>query len=383
MNTLAIFLLSLVSLLSCNPDAATNTSGDSSTNQPVNDNPRKDSTEVEARTLHTGLTNPWGMAWLPDGRLLVTERRGEILIFKDDKYTGQKISGVPEVYSRGQGGLMDVQLHPNYKDNGWIYLSYSKPLSGGASTAVMRAKLQGNDLVEKKDVFIAGPVLSASIHFGSRISFDNDGYMYVVAGERGTNKKVQDLSNDHGKIHRLFDDGRVPTDNPFVNQVNAQPSIWTYGHRNPQGMAYDKENDRLWAVEHGPRGGDELNLIEKGKNYGWPLVTYGVAYNGTKISDKTEMEGVQNPVKYWVPSPAPCGMALVTSDKYPGWKGNLLIANLAFRFLNRITLNGTAFAREEKLLEDIARIRHVAQSPDGYIYVVTEGPGKLIKLMPK
>ena len=382
MNTLLVLLFSLLSLSACNPDSAKNTDNESA-NQTVDENQAAtENIPVTVNTLYTELTNPWGMVWLPDGRLLVTERKGEILVFKDDKYTGQKISGVPNVYARGQGGLMDIQLHPKYNENGWIYLAYSKPLSGGAATAVMRAKLNGNALVEKQDIFVAGPALSAGIHFGSRIAFDNDGYMYVVAGERGTNKKVQDLSNDHGKIHRLFDDGRVPPDNPFVNQENAQGSIWTYGHRNPQGMAYDKENNRLWAVEHGPRGGDELNLIEKGKNYGWPLVTYGIDYSGTKISDKTEMEGVQKPVKYWVPSPAPCGLAIVTSDKYPGWKGDLLIANLAFRFLNHVNLNGTTFESEEKLLDGVARIRHVAESPEGYIYVVTEAPGKLLKLMP-
>lgn len=373
-------LISLLSLFSCNQKSVNNTVSKNSVNETT---VKADSLRIKVNTLYSNLTNPWGMTWLPDGRLLVTERRGDILIFKDDMYTGQKVSGVPQVYSREQGGLMDIQLHPKYQDNGWIYLAYSKPLSGGASTAIMRAKLEGNQLVEKRDIFVAAPVLSSGIHFGSRIVFDNDGYLYLVAGERGTNRKVQDLSNDHGKIHRLFDDGRVPQDNPFVKQAGAKPSIWSYGHRNPQGMVYDKEKNRLWAVEHGPRGGDELNLIEKGKNYGWPLVTYGIGYDGSKISDKTEMEGIQKPVKYWVPSPAPCGMALVTSDKYPEWKGDLLIANLAFRFLNRIKLNGTRYAGEEKLLNNVARIRHVAQSPDGYIYVVTEAPGRLLKLMPE
>ncbi len=340
-------------------------------------------TSIKVSTLYSDFSNPWGMTWLPDGRLLVTERAGEILIFKDDKYTGQKITGLPEIHAEGQGGLMDIQLHPKYKENGWVYISYSKPLSGGSTTAIMRAKLKGNQLVEQKDIFTASPVLKADIHYGSRIAFDNEGYLFVTVGERGTNEKVQDLSNDHGKVHRLFDDGRFPQDNPFVNQANAKASIWSYGHRNPQGMVYDKTNNRLWVVEHGPKGGDELNLIEKGKNYGWPLVTYGINYNGKSISDKTEMEGVQNPVKYWVPSPAPCGMTIVTSDKYPDWKGDLLIANLSFRFLKRVELDGAAYAGEEKLIENLGRMRHVAQSPDGYIYVISEGPGKLLKLIPQ
>lgn len=382
MNIFSIILISILSILSCNPNA-TNKTGQDTVIATSDGGPSKNhkATSVKAITLYSELTNPWGMVWLPDGRLLVTERSGEILVFKDDKYTGQKLGGVPAVHANGQGGLMDIQLHPKYKENGWIYLAYSKPLSGGSSTAIMRAKLNGNQLVEKKDIFVGDPALSANHHYGSRIAFDNAGYLYFVAGERGTNKKVQDLSNDHGKIHRIYDDGRIPEDNPFVKQAGAKASIWTYGHRNPQGMVYDTENNRLWTVEHGPKGGDELNLIEKGKNYGWPLVTYGINYNGKPISDKTEMDGVQKPVKYWVPSPAPCGMALVTSDKYPGWKGNLLVANLAFKYLGRIELNGTKFIAEEKLLKDVARVRHIAQSPEGYIYVVTEGPGKLLKLM--
>ena len=377
MNTLFIFLISFASIFSCKQNSSPEKAGD-----PVNSTPIKKTT-IKPVTLYEGFSNPWGMVWLPDGRLLVTEKSGKILIFKDDKYTNQEISGVPTVNSNGQGGLLDIQLHPKYAENGWIYFAYSKPMTGGSATAIMRAKLDGNQLVQKQDVFVAGPTLSAGHHFGSRIAFDNDGYLYIVAGERGTNEKVQSLSNDLGKIHRVFDDGRVPTDNPFVNEPNAKASIWSYGHRNPQGMVFDKEKNRLWAVEHGPKGGDELNLIDKGKNYGWPIVTYGTGYDGSTISDKTEMEGVQNPVKYWVPSPAPCGMLLVTSDKYPGWKGNLLIANLSFRFLNRIELNETKFASEEKLLENFARMRHVAQSPDGFIYIITEGPGKLVKLMPE
>ncbi|WP_207422616.1 PQQ-dependent sugar dehydrogenase [Desertivirga brevis] len=378
-NQLVLLLLAAF-MLACKQGSSTSepageivVEGDSAQTTPV---------KVKLQTLHENFSNPWGMAWLPDGRLLVTERSGEILIFKDDKYTGQKLSGVPNVYAMGQGGLLDIQTHPKYNENGWIYLAYAKPVGGGGATAVMRAKLRGNELVDKQEIFVASPANSAGIHFGSRLAFDNEGYLYIVAGERGINEKVQELSNDLGKIHRVFDDGRVPQDNPFVGTANARSTIWSYGHRNPQGMVYDKENNRLWAVEHGPKGGDELNLVEKGKNYGWSVVTYGIGYDGRPISDKTEMEGVQEPVKYWVPSPAPCGMALVTSDKYPGWKGNLLIANLAFKYVGRIELNGTSFVSEEKLMENVARVRHVAQSPDGFIYVITEGPGKLIKLVP-
>ncbi|RDC62288.1 PQQ-dependent sugar dehydrogenase [Adhaeribacter pallidiroseus] len=332
--------------------------------------------------LHEGFTNPWGMAWLPDGRLLVTERAGDILVFKNNKFTGEKLSGVPKVFAEGQGGLLDIKLHPDYATNKWIYISYAKPVEGGATTAIMRFKLQGNQLVEKKDIFEAQPYLKADFHFGSRIVFDKDKFLYFSSGERGTQPKVQELNNDHGKIHRIYDDGRVPQDNPFVNQKDARPTIWTYGHRNPQGMVYDATTNRIWAVEHGPKGGDELNLIQKGKNYGWPKTSYGINYDGTILTEFKEMAGVTNPVRYWVPSIGPCGMAQVTSDRYPEWKGNLLVGALAFRHIARVQLNDAQYVTEEKLVQDIGRVRCVAESPDGYIYAITEGPGLLIRLTP-
>ena len=336
---------------------------------------------VTALKLYDSLKNPWGMAWLPDGRLLVTERAGEILVFKNDKYTGEKLSGLPEVFNKGQGGLLDIQLHPDYKTNGWIYISYAKPTGGSnATTAVTRFKLNGNQVVDKEDIFTAKPYIPADFHFGSRLIFDNDGFLFVSVGERGTQPKVQELDNDHGKIHRIYDDGRVPTDNPFAGKGNA--SIWTYGHRNPQGMVYDAANNRIWEVEHGPKGGDELNLIEPGKNYGWPKTSYGINYDGTVLTPNKELEGVTNPVRYWVPSIAPCGLSIVTSDKYPEWKGNLMVTALSFKHIARVQLNGAQYKTEEKLLQDMGRFRHVAQSPDGFVYAVSEGPGQLVKLVP-
>ncbi len=332
--------------------------------------------------LYNDFSNPWGIVWLPDGRMLVTERAGEILVFKDDKFTGEKLEGVPQVFAEGQGGLLDIKLHPNYAQNKWIYISYSKPVTGGATTAIMRFKLDGNKMVEKKDIFLAKPYLPANFHFGSRIVFDKNNFLYFSSGERGTQPKVQQLDNDHGKIHRIYDDGRIPADNPFAKQAGAKASIWTYGHRNPQGMVYDKANDRIWAVEHGPKGGDELNLIQKGKNYGWPKTSYGINYDGTILTEHKTMEGVEDPVRYWVPSIGPCGMTIVTSDRYPEWKGNLLVGALAFRHLARVQLDGTKYKTEEKLLQDIGRVRCVAESPDGYIYAITEGPGLLVKLVP-
>ncbi|HEY0895056.1 MAG TPA: PQQ-dependent sugar dehydrogenase, partial [Sphingobacteriaceae bacterium] len=228
----------------------------------------------------------------------------------------------------------------------------------------------------------ATPFSASGAHFGCRMVFDNQGYLYFSIGERGTKPNAQTLANDLGKIHRIYDDGRIPKDNPFAGREGARASIWSFGHRNPQGMAYDAANDRIWAHEHGPKGGDELNLIEKGKNYGWPVTTYGIDYNGDIISKLKEKEGIMKPVHYWVPSIGPCGMALVTSDRYRGWKGSLLIGALALTHVSQVTLRGTAFAGEKKLLDGIGRVRHVAQSPDGYIYVLTEGRGMLLKLIP-
>ncbi|HEY0770589.1 MAG TPA: PQQ-dependent sugar dehydrogenase [Sphingobacteriaceae bacterium] len=333
-------------------------------------------------TLYKGFKNPWGMTWLPDGRMLVTERAGEILIFNKDKFTGQKLEGVPTVYKQGQGGLFDIQLHPKYKENGWIYIAYAKPGPEGGSTAIMRFKLKGNALTDQQEIFRTTPLTKSGAHFGGRIIFDKKGYLYFSSGERGTKPNSQDLGNDLGKIHRIYDDGRIPQDNPFVGKAGARPSIWSYGHRNPQGMVYDSKNDIIWAHEHGAKGGDELNLIEKGANYGWPLTTYGVNYDGSVISEFKEKEGITKPVHYWVPSIAPCGMVLVTSDRYKGWKGNLLIGALAKTHVARIQLKGKEFAGEEKLLENVGRVRCVAQSPDGYIYVLTEGSGLMLKLEP-
>lgn len=336
------------------------------------------------QTLYDGLKNPWGMAWLPDGRLLVTERAGEILIFKNDKFTGEKVTGLPAVWNNGQGGLLDIQLHPNYAQTKWIYISYSKLIKDGeATTAIARFKLNGNQVTDLADIFTAKPYISANYHFGSRIVFDKNGYLFFSVGERGTQPKVQELDNDHGKIHRIFDDGRVPQDNPFVGQSGANASIWTLGHRNPQGMVYDAATDRIWAAEHGPKGGDELNLIEKGKNYGWPKTCYGINYDGTILTPNKELPGIENPKTYWVPSIGPCGITIVKSDKYPAWKNNILVGALAFKHVARVQLDGTKYVAEEKLFQDIGRVRHVKESPDGFLYVITEGPGLLVKVVPK
>lgn len=333
-------------------------------------------------TLYTGLENPWGMTWLPDGRLLVTERAGEILVFEKDAYTGEKLVGFPETYQNGQSGLLDIQLHPDHVNNGWIYVTYAKPAAGGGSTTLIRFKLNGNQITDIEELYQTTPVTSSRTHFGSRIIFDNDGYLYFSTGERGTKENAQDLTNDMGKVHRLYDDGRIPKDNPFVDQPNAKHSIWSYGHRNIQGMVYDAANNVIYATEHGPRGGDELNIVEKANNYGWPVITYGINYDGSIISDLTETDGMEQPVHYWVPSIATCGLLFYTGDKYTGWENSLFVGALAGTHVARVEVIGGRYAHEEKLLNGIGRVRQVAQSPDGHIYVLTEGPGQLVKLIP-
>ena len=332
-------------------------------------------------TLATGLENPWGIEVLPDGRILVTERAGKILIISDGKLTGETIT-VPNVFVHGQGGLMDITVHPDYEKNGWIYLSYSKVGNDGGGTTIARAKLDGNKLTSMEELFSAQPFTDAGAHFGCRIVFDGKGYMFFSSGERGRKENSQNLGNHLGKILRLHDDGRVPTDNPFVQNKNAKPEIWSYGHRNPQGVVYDRESNTLWAVEHGPKGGDELNKVERGKNYGWPVITYGIDYNGTPISDIQQKEGMEQPVRYWVPSIAPCGMAQVKGDKFPNWKDNFLVGALAHTHVARVEVKDGKFVKEEKLLEKIGRVRAVEQGPDGLIYVATEGPGMIVRISP-
>ena len=326
---------------------------------------------------------PWGMAFLPDGSMLITEKSGDLLHFKNGKK--DTISNTPEVYTRGQGGLLDIKLHPDYKNNGWIYLSYSSSDGDekGGHTAIIRAKLIDNALTDSELLYKASPNTTKGQHFGSRIEFDNQGYLYFSIGERGArDENPQDISRDGGKIYRLYDDGRIPEDNPFVGTDKAKTAIYSYGHRNPQGMAKHPDTGEIWVNEHGPQGGDEINIIEKGANYGWPLVTYGINYSGTPITDITEMEGTEQPIHYWVPSIAPSGMAFITSDKYADWKGSLLVGSLKFQYLELLKMDGNKVIKREKILADKGRVRNVKQGPDGLIYVAVEGKG-IYKLVPK
>ncbi len=326
------------------------------------------------------LINPWGFTFLPDGSMLINEKDGRLIHFKDNKKV--EILNPPEIYLRGQGGLLDIELHPEYKTNGWIYFSYasSKGEGDGGNTAIMRAKIKDNSLTEKEVLYKATPNTTKGQHFGSRIVF-KEGYLFFTIGERGNRDlNPQDLTRDGGKIYRLHDDGRIPKDNPFVNTKNAKTAIWSYGHRNPQGMKINPFTNAIWTHEHGPRGGDEINIVKKAANFGWPVVTFGINYSGTSITDKTDKEGMEQPVHYWDPSIAPSGMAFISSDKYGDWKGSVLVGSLKFQYLDLCTLKDEKVVKEARLLDGLGRVRSVEQGPDGYIYVGIENLG-IIKLI--
>ena len=343
--------------------------------------PKKESFTVEM--VAEGIMNPCGMVFLPDGSMLVSDKEGALIQIKKGIKT--QILNVPKVYVRGQGGLLDLELHPKYKENGWLYISYASEEGEekGGHTAIMRAKLKGNTLVESELLYKAGPNTTKGQHFGSRLEFDNKGYLYFTIGERGERDiNPQDIKRDGGKIYRIFDDGRIPSDNPFVGVSGAKSAIYTYGNRNPQGLVFHPIRKEMWEHEHGPKGGDELNIVKKGANYGWPLITYGINYSGTPITDKTDLPNMEQPIHYWVPSIAPSGMAFINSNKYPEWNGNLLVGSLSFQYLERLVLKGTKVVYREKLLADLGRVRNVRQAPDGYIYVAIEGKG-IVKLVPK
>jgi glucose/arabinose dehydrogenase len=335
-----------------------------------------------------GLQNPWGLAFLPDGRMLVTERPGRMRIVERDGTLGAPLGGLPAVVAGGQGGLLDVVLDPKFADNALVYWSYSEPAPDGGSgnsTAVARGRLEGGRLADVQVIFRQQPKVASSLHFGSRLAFAPDGRLFVGLGDRFSRKDdAQTLDTHHGKVVRIEADGKVPPDNPFVGRAGALPEIWSYGHRNIQGAAIDPATGTLWIHEHGPQGGDELNRIERGANYGWPVITYGRNYGtGTKIGEGTERADVVPPVRHWVPvSIAPSGMVFVTSDRYPGWKGNILLGALRGQELVRLQFDGNRVVGEERLLTNLnARVRDVRQGPDGWIYVLTDSAdGQILRL---
>lgn len=337
-------------------------------------------------TVISGLSVPWGLVFLPGGDLLISERAGTLHRFSKGKLSSP-IEGLPPIMAVGQGGLLDLCLHPEFEKNGWIYIAYSALNTNSrktiGNTAIMRARLQGNKLVDQQVIYKGTPDTDRGHHFGCKIAFDNKGHIFFGNGERGQHFDFpQKLGNSNGKIHRLNDDGSIPADNPFVNTPGAIPSIYSYGHRNPQGTCFHPITGELWVSEHGPRGGDELNLIKPGLNYGWPVICYGINYDGTILTPLTEKEGMEQPVFYWTPSIAPCGMTFVTGDRYKNWRNNLLVGSLSFKYLERMVISGHSVMHREKLLEGIGRVRNVVMSPEGLIYVAIESPGKIVRLVP-
>lgn len=332
-----------------------------------------------------GLEHPWSLAFLPDGRMLVTERPGRLRIVQDGRLLSEPVAGLPPIVAQGQGGLLDVALHPRFADNNLVYLAYAGPGVGGMGTEVARGKLVGNRLEQVEVLFVQQPKSGARQHFGCRLVFDREGYLFITLGDRGEMDRAQKPDDHAGSVIRLHDDGRVPADNPYVGRKGWKPEKYDLGHRNQQGAALHPQTGELWTHEHGPQGGDEINIIHPGVNYGWPVITYGVNYIiGTKIGEGTRKPGMAQPLHYWVPSIAPSGMAFYTGDKFPRWRGDLFVGALRDQMLVRLRLDGEKVVHEERMLKNaLGRIRDVRQGPDGYLYLLTdEDPGGLFRLEP-
>jgi aldose sugar dehydrogenase len=352
--------------------------------------------------VEEGLKNPWAIAFLPDGRRLVTEKSGRLrIISAEGKLDPKAVEGIPSVIEHGQGGLMEVAIHPDFSKNGWVYLGFSdgtreKNDKGKdnvqCTTSVVRGRIKDHQWTDQEWIYRPDPKFrsGSGVHFGTRFVFDK-GYIYFVIGERGGNYEAQRLSRPNGKIHRLHDDGRVPKDNPYVKTKDAIPSVWSYGHRNPQGLALDVRDGAIYDTEHGPRGGDELNLVEPGINYGWPVVTLGMDYggmpfgydlDGKRVASVTAKEGIRQPIAHWVPSIAVCGLDFYTGDKFPEWKNDLLVGALAQQEVRRLRIVDKKVVSQEIILKNIGRVRDVAAGPDGFIYVLLNGPDRVVRLVP-
>ncbi len=343
------------------------------------------SDRVQFTTIASGLEHPWSLAFLPDGRMLVTERPGRLRYVTMKGEVSEPIAGVPAVHAVEQGGLLDVVLDPDFSANSTIYLSYAEPGDGDVNgTAVARAKLDGARLTGLQVIFRQSPKVKSNYHFGSRLVFARDGNLFVTLGERYSERdSAQDLGTHLGKIVRITKDGKVPADNPFVGRAGALPEIWSLGHRNVQGATLDPTTGRLWAVEHGPRGGDEINLPEAGRNYGWPVITYGREYSGPAIGEGTAKAGMEQPLYYWVPSIATSGMTFYTSDVYPVWKGSLFVGALAAKLVARLVIGADGKVKAEERFPVGERVRDIRQGPDGALYLVTdEDAGRLLRLTP-
>lgn len=336
-------------------------------------------------TVVDGLSDAWALAFLPDGRVLITEKGGSLRIVENGQLSPQVIGGTPTVFNRNQGGLLDVALHPDFINNQLVYLAYSYSQAGTSNTAIGRGRLEGYMLHDFEEIFRGHPNTSRPFHFGSRIVFDADGFLYFAIGDRGVMENAQLVTNHAGKSMRIHDDGRAPRDNPFVNVDGGMPEIFTLGNRNIQGMVVHPVTGEVWSHEHGARGGDEINILRRGRNYGWPVITHGVDYDGSPISQDTAAVGMEQPLHHWTPSIAPSGMAIVhNSARYPGWNGNVFSGALAGRHLNRIVvdLENERAVHQERLVPGLARIRDVRFAPDGFLYIIDESNGRVLRLVP-
>lgn len=334
-------------------------------------------------TIVDGIDIPWGLDFISENDLLVTEKSGILYRVVDGQKT--PVTGIPEIYIRGQGGLLDIALHPDFNSNSIIYMTLSSSIEGdekGGNTALYSAQLKGNKLENAQLLYKATPNTKKGQHWGSRIVFDQDGHLFFSIGDRG-NRDVnpQDITRDGGKIYRLNLDGSIPKDNPFVDTNNAKKAIYSYGHRNPQGMVMNPKTGEVWEHEHGPQGGDEINIIKSGVNFGWPTITYGINYSGTQITDKTALPDMAQPFYYWVPSIAPSGMAFSSSGVYKDWEGDLFVGSLKFEYLERLIIKQNKVIQREKVLDKIGRVREVVESPEGYLYLGVEGKG-VLKIVP-
>jgi glucose/arabinose dehydrogenase len=341
---------------------------------------------VRLVTVAEGLEHPWGIAFLPDGRALVTERPGRLRIVAKDGKVSEPLAGVPAVQAVNQGGLLDVAIDPDFASNRLVYLSYTEPRDGGNGTAVARGRLTEDRLADVEVIFRQQPTVKGGHHFGSRLVFARDGRLFVTLGDRFSERaRAQTLDSHLGKVVRIERDGKVPADNPFANRAGALPEIWSYGHRNVQGAALHPSTGELWTHEHGPRGGDEFNRTLAGRNFGWPTVSYGVEYSGGKISDSPTAPGIEPPVHHWVPSIATSGLVFYTGDRFPKWRGSAFVGGLASKQVARLEMDGDRVVSEERLLEGAVnqRVRDVEQGPDGFIYLLTdEAKGRLLRIEP-
>jgi aldose sugar dehydrogenase len=340
-------------------------------------------------TIAENINTPWAIDFLPDGRMIFTEKNGGLRLWQDGRLSA-RVRGTPAVRDQGQGGLMEVAVHPNHAQNGWIYLAYADPArdAGGREvslTVIVRGRIRDGAWVDEQVIWKAPLEFyrpGGGVHFGCRIAFDGQGYLYFTHGERGAMQHAQELRRPNGKVHRIHDDGRIPVDNPFIGREEAFPTIWTYGNRNPQGLDFDPRTGLLWETEHGPRGGDELNLIEPGRNYGWPVITYGMNYNGSPITHLTAQPGMEQPVVHWTPSIAVCGIDFYEGTAFPKWTGNLFVTGLAQQELRRVVIDGRQVVSQEVVLRDIGRLRDVASGPDGNLYLAVNGPDRIVRLVP-